>query len=250
MVKGPLDMAAPRAGACWTAEERRALRRMLRAGAAQKVIAARLGRSVAAVHSQIGVLRAAGILRPIRRGWTAAEDAALVAALAAGRSHGEIAAETGRSVPSIRHRVARLRADGSGAVVRRGSGPKHIDWSLLPDLWARPAIPTEAIARAVGVTASAVRQVARAMGLPPRPHSSARRKRIVDAEFARMWAFGVSVAEIARAFGVARGTVACRRAALGLPPRARMGGGHAGWGSQTLAAWREWEIGQRMRQAA
>jgi len=240
----------------WTFEDRRALIAMARRRLAHATIARRLGRSVAAVKAQIGLLRRLGLLPPagdIRgtgRAWTAAEDAWLIAQVEAGVAIPRLVAGAGRSARALRHRAARLRAAGLICRPKGKTGPKGVNWAPLPALWACERISMARIATQVGVTRSAVRLAALALGLPPRARPHACKVRVDEALLAEMWAFGVSPGEIARAMGVSRSTITARRVALGLPARRRDRGGQGGWGGQTAAAFAEWKLGQKMRQAA
>lgn len=91
-------------------------------------------------------------------------------------------------------------------------------------------------ARRLGVTESAVSHRLRVEGI-----DWPRRRRMDDATFARLWAAGISIAEIARHFGYAhRSSVWQVVRRLGLPARQRKSGAgtHAGWiGTITMAAY-------------
>ena len=118
----------------------------------------------------------------------------------------------------------------------------------LAPVWARLDIPTELVARKLGVTRQGLSYKARSLGLPSRAKN--RRKRVDDETFTRMWMAGVSSTEMAEHFGYSHpSAIGTRRKLLGLPPRTRGIGGHnhGGWiETISLDAFREMEMARQM----
>lgn len=88
-------------GRAWTEEELRELREMYAAGVPCREMAARLGRSLKAIHARCilaGVNQGAGSRK---RKWTEAEREAVRRMFAAGRRDAEIALATGRSAAAV-----------------------------------------------------------------------------------------------------------------------------------------------------
>lgn len=128
----------------------------------------------------------------------------------------------------------------------------NISRDVLAPLWGRHDIPTERIARTLGVTRQAVSWHAKRLGLPSRKHVRARK--LDDATFRRMWLAGVSTAEMAQVFGYSsRSALSHRADILGLPRRTRGTGtkNHGGWRETiSLTQFYEQQLGEAMRRAA
>lgn len=105
----------------WRPEDDDAVVRRTLAGDRREDIAVGLGRSVGAVESRQGVLRAAGRLpRQPDRSWSVADDAMLAAARAEGLSESEVARRLGRSEGAVACRVNKLLR--AGVCVGRARG--------------------------------------------------------------------------------------------------------------------------------
>lgn len=118
---------------------------------------------------------------------------------------------------------------------------------VLEPLWSRLDIPTARIAAHLGVTRQGLSWKAHSLGLPPR--TSNRKTACDDDLFRRMWNAGVNLPDMARALGYShRQAVRTRAVRLGLPNRERGQGTNtfAGWGSITLAQFREIELARIM----
>lgn len=114
--------------------------------------------------------------------------------------------------------------------------------------WCNHAIPTKAIAEAMGITRQAVSWRAHHRGLPSRAKIMAKAD---DETFSRMWLAGVRSSDIARHFGYTFPQyVRARRVRLGLPKRERSRDGKTigGWGYITLEEFHEAELGRLMAQ--
>lgn len=126
---------------------------------------------------------------------------------------------------------------------------KNITAADLGPVWANPKISADRIGAALGCSGSAVRQKAKRLGLPPRGHGRDACKYGDDELFREMWLAGVNIHEMRAYFGFAqRQGVRERRVALGLPPRARGKGTgtHSGWGTITLAEFREMQLAKAL----
>ena len=88
-------------GRAWTEKEIRELREMYEAGVPCREMAARLGRSLKAVHARC--IRAGVNRGPVnrKRKWTEAERATVRRMFAAGRPDAEIALATGRTAAAV-----------------------------------------------------------------------------------------------------------------------------------------------------
>jgi hypothetical protein len=129
---------------------------------------------------------------------------------------------------------------------------KNLTAKALRPLWSRLDIPTERIAKALGVTRSAVSYKARTLGLPPRTGNQECNKLLPDEVFKRMWLAGVSSTDMAKLGGYRhRSAISHRRTLLGLPPRTRGKGGknHSGWKETiTLLQFQEMEMARLMKE--
>lgn len=128
---------------------------------------------------------------------------------------------------------------------------KHLTADDLWPLWSRLDIPTERVAQALGVTRAGLSYKARSLGLPPRTGNKECCKKCPDEVFRRMYEAGVGLQDIADKFGYTRRqSVTQRRVMMGLKPRGRLGGGHAGWGCISLAQFQEMELARMMTEMA
>lgn len=128
---------------------------------------------------------------------------------------------------------------------------KNITADDLRPLWSRLDIPTRRMADALGVTRAALSSKAKSLGLPSRWGNKESQKKCPDEVFRRMYEGGVSLQGIADHCGYAKiQCVTRRREMMGLPPRGKLGGGHAGWGSVSLAEFQEMEVARLMAKAA
>lgn len=129
---------------------------------------------------------------------------------------------------------------------------KNLTRADLEPIWNRTDIPTERIARALGVTRQGLSHKARALGLPSRAKN--RMKYVDDDTFARMWSAGVSTTDMARYFGYCgAAAISHRRALLGLPPRKRGANRNSscGWvGTISLREFFELDLARKMRESA
>ncbi len=129
---------------------------------------------------------------------------------------------------------------------------KNLTADDLRPLWSRLDIPTERIAKALGVTRAGLSYKARALGLPPRTGNQECNKLLSDEAFKRMWAAGVSSTDMAKVGGYShRSAIGHRRVLLGLPARTRGKGGknHGGWKETiTLSQFQEMELARLMSQ--
>jgi len=126
---------------------------------------------------------------------------------------------------------------------------KHLTADDLRPLWSRLDIPTKRVAAALGVSRAQLSQKARSLGLPPRTGNKESCKKCSDEVFRRMYEAGVRLQDIADHCGYTRRqAVSQRRRRMGLPPRARLGGGHAGWGCISLSEFRELELARMLEE--
>lgn len=126
---------------------------------------------------------------------------------------------------------------------------KHLSADDLRPLWSRLDIPTKRIASALGVSRAGLSYKARSLGLPPRTGNKETCKKCPDEVFKSMYQSGVSLQDIAERCGYTRRqSVTQRRVMMGLPPRGRLGGGHAGWGSISLHQFQEMELARLMNE--
>ncbi len=99
------------------------------------------------------------------------------------------------------------------------STKRKIDPDELRRFWAGD-IPVWRMAAHFKCSESAVHNTARSLGLPHRKVARKNAQQPIDeADFKRMWANGVPVAEMAEEFGVSRGHISSTAGLLGLPPR-------------------------------
>lgn len=141
----------------------------------------------------------------------------------------------------------------NGTLDKVGSRPlRRITRADLEPLWSRLDIPTEVIAKHLGVTRSGLSNKAHRLGLPSR--AANRSKKSDDATFREMWEAGVSLKDMQRHFGYAQHQCVTQRARqMGLKPRERKAGsgGFAGWPPTiTLAQFFEPKLAEAMRHAA
>lgn len=131
---------------------------------------------------------------------------------------------------------------------------RAVDPNAFARVWSARHISSERIGAFFGVSGSAVRQKAKALGLPSRADNTEAKRRGSDAEFRRLYEAGVSLEGIAKALGYASHRGVChRRDLLGLPNRTRGNGTgkHAGWQETiTLRQYQEAELGRMMADAA
>lgn len=239
----------------WTDAERRRLV-LLHGTMTQAQIGTVLGRSEDAIRTEVWLLRTSGRLggKGIAKGrgrtWTSQDDDRLVALYRAGRPRAEIARAVGRSANAVQHRARALA--GQGRIQLRMSGPAHVNWDdgLFRRLWACERITLTEIAAHYGVTRSAVTYAGRVRGLPARADRYATRRTVDPTTVRRLWKLDISAADIARACGCTPKHINNLRRKLGLPPRERGRGGHAGWGSVPAERAFETIVGERMRAAA
>jgi hypothetical protein len=103
---------------------------------------------------------------------------------------------------------------------------KRIPVAAIERVWLDARLTAKEAAACVGLSRVNLQLRAKALGLPPR--AKGRRRVIVDrALFARMWAAGVSLREMAAHFGCHPLSVSQRARDDGLPMR-RAGGGQVG----------------------
>lgn len=141
---------------------------------------------------------------------------------------------------------------GHGVTVMTARPLKNITRETLAPLWAREDIPTERIAKALGVTRQAVSSKARTLGLPSR--AKVRKQLCNNETFRRMWLAGVNSTEMAQHFGYShRSAIGSRAGAMGLPRRARSTdtGKTGGWVQTiSLAQFFEQDLRNRMEAEA
>ena len=139
----------------WMPDEDDTVVRRTIAGDRREDIAAGLGRSVGAVESRQGVLRAAGRLpRLPDRSWSVADDAMLAAARAEGLSEVEVARRLGRSEGAVSCRVNKLLR--AGVCVGRARGDYR---------WTSDAVAlVTRLAMAGGTASEIASQVGRSVG--------------------------------------------------------------------------------------
>ena len=141
---------------------------------------------------------------------------------------------------------------GHGVTAMTARPLKNITRETLAPLWAREDIPTERIAKALGVTRQAVSSKARTLGLPSR--AKVRKQLCNNETFRRMWLAGVNSTEMALHFGYAhRSAIGSRAGAMGLPPRSRSTdtGKTGGWVQTiSLAQFFEQDLRNRMEAEA
>lgn len=93
---------------------------------------------------------------------------------------------------------------------------------LIRSAWLRMEIPSERIAKAIGITRQGLSYRAKRMGLPSRAGNQASNKKGDDDLFRRMWQFGVHTGDMAEHFGYAHPSgVSIRRRMMGLPGRSK-----------------------------
>lgn len=108
----------------------------------------------------------------------------------------------------------------------------HITREKLEPIWGRLDIPTERMAKVLGVSRAGLSYKAKMLGLPPRTKNRMSCKKCDDDLFRRMWMAGVNTREMAKYLGYKQPQgVVTRRKQMGLPGRQRKPGTkkHSGW---------------------
>lgn len=127
----------------------------------------------------------------------------------------------------------------------------NITRKALEPVWLRLDIPTQKIAKTLGVSRQALSAKAKSLGLPSRYANQRSAQKVDDETFARMWMAGVNTREMAEHFGYAQSSaIGHRRVLLGLPPRQRSKGGKntGGWAQTiSLAEFAEMELARKMK---
>lgn len=143
----------------WTTSEVRMLAHLTKRRISRKLIAEKLGRSLASVRAQANRL---GIVSRPQRAWDAKQDEALRAALRDGHTINRIAFETDRSVPSVKDRMRAIGIKflqpetfgGSAMPAQRHLMPQYREVVAL----AQTGLSTAEIARRTGRRRGTVRK--------------------------------------------------------------------------------------------